>query len=65
VSEEHLWRMLGVMADPLTGRPVGTVPGWGGKTPAVAGFDLTFSPPESVSVLWALADDRSRRLAYE
>ncbi len=27
---------------------------------AVAGFDLTFSVPKSVSVLWALADERTR-----
>ena len=27
----------------------------GGERHAVAGFDLTFSPPKSVSVLWAAA----------
>jgi hypothetical protein len=28
---------------------------------AVAGFDLTFSAPKSVSVAWALADGARRR----
>lgn len=28
---------------------------------AVAGFDLTFSPPKSVSVLWALGDTETRK----
>lgn len=27
---------------------------------AVAGFDLTFTPPKSVSTLWAVADDRTQ-----
>lgn len=32
-----------------------------GRT-AVAGFDLTFSPPKSLSVLWAVADGRTQQL---
>ena len=32
---------------------------------AVAGFDLTFSPPKSVSVLWALADPKLQADLYE
>lgn len=28
---------------------------------AVSGFDLTFTIPKSVSILWAVADDRTRR----
>jgi conjugative relaxase-like TrwC/TraI family protein len=64
VSEEQLWRMLGVMADPVTGRPVGSVPRAGGAGVAVAGFDLTFSPSKSVSVVWALADTRTRAVIY-
>ncbi len=94
VSEEALWWLLGMMSDPVTGRPLGRRPQ---RTPAplrqriadrvaalpmslsapdraaaeaaiiveeqrretqlrrpVAGFDLTFSVPKSVSVLWAL-----------
>ena len=31
------------------------------KTNAVAGYDLTFSPVKSVSVLWAIADPNDRR----
>lgn len=65
VTEEHLWRMLGMMADPLTGQPLGTVPRAGSKIAAVAGFDLTFSPPKSVSTAWALADERTRQVIYE
>ena len=32
---------------------------------AVAGFDLTFSAPKSVSVVWALADGGTQGLIYE
>ncbi|MDA8283524.1 MAG: relaxase domain-containing protein [Actinomycetota bacterium] len=31
----------------------------------VAGFDLTFSPPKSVSVAWALADRETKAVIYE
>lgn len=72
VSEEQLWRMLGMLQDPLTGQPLGRPPQpdraqlisptgrirKAAKT--VAGFDLTFSAPKSVSVAWALADDETR-----
>ena len=69
VTEEQLWRMLGMLQDPVTGQPLGQPPApprtqfidrLGRVRPApktVAGFDLTFSPPKSVSVAWALADD--------
>ncbi|MFC8501264.1 MobF family relaxase [Pedococcus sp. NPDC057267] len=72
VSEEQLWRMLGMLQDPLTGQPLGRPPqpdraqligpsGRVGKSAkTVAGFDLTFSAPKSVSVAWALADDATR-----
>lgn len=63
VTEEHLWRMLGVMADPVTGQPLGSVPRVG-KSHAVAGLDLTFSPPKSFSTMWALADDATRDVLY-
>jgi len=65
VSEEQLWRMLGVMTDPLTGQPVGNEPRAGTKTAAVAGFDLTFSPPKSVSTVWALADESTRKVIHD
>jgi conjugative relaxase-like TrwC/TraI family protein len=72
VSEEQLWRMLGMLQDPLTGQPLGRPPqpdraqliGPSGRVSkaakTVAGFDLTFSAPKSVSVAWALADDATR-----
>ncbi|MCU4187023.1 relaxase domain-containing protein [Acidiferrimicrobium sp. IK] len=31
----------------------------------MAGFDLTFSPPKSVSVAWALADEGTKAVIYE
>lgn len=65
-------RLLQDSAHPETGEPLGRAPiaaqqaPTGGKTAAgdlaksdrqpVAGFDLTFSVPKSVSVLWAMAD---------
>ncbi|GAA2748369.1 hypothetical protein GCM10009868_41110 [Terrabacter aerolatus] len=73
VSEEHLWRMLGMLQDPVTGDPLGRTPGTERtayvdglkrlrKAPqTVAGFDLTFSAPKSVSVAWGLADEPTRR----
>lgn len=76
VSEEHLWRMLGMLQDPATGAPLGRAAGAssaayvdalgrvrGGRR-AVAGFDLTFSVPKSVSVAWALADEATRQRIY-
>lgn len=76
VTEEHLWRLLGMLQDPVTGRQLGQPPsaprargvnhlGRPRKAPqAVAGFDLTFSAPKSVSVAWALADDPTRSRIY-
>src|SRR5664280_947128 len=104
VTEEHLFRMLGMVQDPLTGEPLGRSPrvqkapyaervrtristetaGLKGderdakvlkiKTEertaetkiarAVAGFDLTFSAPKSVSVAWALADGGTQAVIY-
>ncbi|MBC9822865.1 relaxase domain-containing protein [Terrabacter sp. MAHUQ-38] len=72
VTEEHLWRMLGMLQDPVTAQPLGRAPGAGRAAPVdglgrarkapktVAGFDLTFSAPKSVSTIWALADEASR-----
>jgi conjugative relaxase-like TrwC/TraI family protein len=36
-----------------------------GKRRAVVGYDLTFTAPKSVSVLWALADDATRVIVYD
>ena len=72
VSEEQLWRMLGMLQDPATGAPLGRPPGASRaayvdglgrarKAPkTVAGFDLTFSATKSVSVAWALGDEATR-----
>jgi len=76
VSEEHLFRMLGMLQDPITGEQLGRPPQRGGaayidsrgvrrKAPLpVAGFDLTFSAPKSVSVAWAVADEATQGLIY-
>src|SRR5207302_4307939 len=51
-----LERVFGHGAHPLTGESLGR-----GFSPdddrAVAGYALTFSPPKSVSALWAVADE--------
>jgi conjugative relaxase-like TrwC/TraI family protein len=66
VSEQHLFRMLGMLQDPITGEQLGRPPvtastgeGMTARRP-VAGFDLTFSVPKSVSVMWALADPETQ-----
>ena len=76
VTEEHLFRMLGMLQDPMTGEQLGRPPRRGGrayidargvtrKPPLpVAGFDLTFSAPKSVSVAWAVADEATQGLIY-
>jgi conjugative relaxase-like TrwC/TraI family protein len=75
VTEDAMAAVYGKGHDPLTmeplGRPFPTFeplkPSDGdhpaGPAPvrhAVVGFDLTFTAPKSVSVLWALADDATR-----
>lgn len=65
VTEEHLKRLIGVGLDPVTGQPLGlTFPEAAGSSDrkVVAGFDLTFSAPKSVSVLWGLADRQNQAL---
>jgi len=67
VSEEAL-AALYAGRDPATheplGRPMPTYPVVDGRRArhAVAGFDLTFTAPKSVSVLWAMADEPTRAL---
>ena len=105
VHEDHLMNMLGLLADPVSGEPIGSPPpaplgtvearierairrlpddlsGPAREAAAagirdretqrqanqrvpVAGFDLTFSPPKSVSVAWALADEGTKAVIYE
>jgi len=75
VSEQQLWRMLGMLQDPVTGEQLGRAPiarrEWIDargvvRKPSlpVAGFDLTFSAPKSVSVAWALADPPTREAIH-
>jgi hypothetical protein len=45
VSEEHLYRMLVELCDPVSGEPLGSAPRLMPNGAPVAGFDLTFSVP--------------------
>ena len=97
VTEEQLFRLLGMACDPVSGKPLGRAPrsaevtvakriharlealpvglnqadreqrfaaiageekarATAGLGKAVAGFDLTFAVPKSVSAMWAIAD---------
>ena len=73
VSEEAMAAVFSHGGDPLTGQPLGrpypscattadAVPGSPDTLGrhAVVGYDLTFTAPKSVSVLWALGDDATR-----
>jgi conjugative relaxase-like TrwC/TraI family protein len=57
--------------DPVTGQPLGRpfrdYAGVDGRPRrhAVAGFDLTFTVPKSLSVLWAIGDSQTRELISE
>jgi conjugative relaxase-like TrwC/TraI family protein len=50
VSEQQLEAVFARALHPATGQPLGR--GW--RADAVTGYDLTFSAPKSVSVLWAI-----------
>jgi len=57
VSPVALERLFGAGADPRTGEALGR--GFApDKAGVVAGFPLSFSPPKSVSVLWACANEQ-------
>jgi conjugative relaxase-like TrwC/TraI family protein len=66
VSEAAMTAVFGHAADPVTGaglgRPFPTRPGTDGvrRPSGVAGYDLTFTPVKSISVLWALGDPAIR-----
>ena len=56
ITSEGLAALFGRGMNPLTGEPLGR--GWKSDDDSrVAGYAVTFSPPKSVSVLWATADD--------
>lgn len=105
VTERMLFNLLGMLADPITGEPLGNhPPHWSASQPErirlrvaqlradlpsaeranavaaiqaeeaererqirrpVAGFDLTFSVPKSVSTVWGLADATTQAWIYE
>ncbi len=56
VAAEGLSRLFGHGLHPVTGVPLGH-PFRPDDKAAVAGYALSFSPPKSVSVLWALAQN--------
>jgi conjugative relaxase-like TrwC/TraI family protein len=66
VSEAAMTAVFGHATDPVTGaalgRPFPTRTGTDGvrRPSGVAGYDLTFTPVKSVSVLWALGDPTTR-----
>ncbi|MDP9441145.1 MAG: relaxase domain-containing protein, partial [Actinomycetota bacterium] len=64
VSAEMLHNMLARLADPITGEVLGRRPMLT-KKPPVAGFDLTFSPPKSISIMWAMADRGTKTVIEE
>ena len=104
VTAPMLFNMLGMIADPVTGKPLGRTPARWPRSFAqrvaervgmlaaglsageraveieaiqveeaarerrvrrpVAGFDLTFSVPKSVSAVWALADAETQAVIY-
>jgi len=67
VTEEAMTAVFRDGVDPLTndalGRPYPRFDD--GKRHAVVGYNLTFTAPKSVSVLWALADDATRATVYD
>ncbi len=65
VTEEHLFNMLAACVDPVSGEPAGRTAATSPKAAQVAGFDLTFSSPKSVSVAWVLADEGTKAVIYE
>ncbi len=67
VTEAAMTAVFRDGVDPLTddalGRPYRSFDD--GKRHAVVGFDLTFTVPKSLSVLWALFDDATRVIVYD
>lgn len=57
VTEEAMRRLFGDGQDPVSGAALGRPPSAArADSKPVVGFDLTFSVPKSVSVLWGLAE---------
>ena len=79
VSEDSMAAVFGAGHDPISDEPLGRPyprfdrpptdagadRGSAGKARrAVVGYDLTFTAPKTVSVLWALGDEAARREVY-
>ena len=68
VTPAQMARLFADGVDPVTGLALGRSPHVYAKAAdrrrPVAGFDCTFTPAKSVSVLWALADDPTRDAIY-
>ncbi|GAB4086346.1 hypothetical protein GCM10028784_29760 [Myceligenerans cantabricum] len=66
VTATQLKRLIGAGLDPVTAQPLGlSFPEMAEIAPrgkVTAGFDLTFSVPKSVSVLWGLADRQAQAM---
>lgn len=64
MSAEALERLFGHGTDPRDGSPLGRsfTPG---DDRVVAGFAMTFSPPKTVSVLWAVADEETSAVVQD
>ena len=62
VSEDQMRALFGRGEHPASGSPLGArFPQASAGRKPVAGYDLVFTPVKSVSLLWALGDDRVRR----
>ncbi len=69
VGQDELAHMLSVVGDPITGELLGARSRSGAASATgsqkLAGFDLTFSLPKSISTAWALADAGTQALIYQ
>ena len=65
-SKEQVTRLYSQLRDPNTGKMLDNQSqSRNVSSNSVSGFDLTFTMPKSVSVLWAVGDDETRRQIME
>jgi len=64
VTSDALSLLFGQGRHPSTGEALGHLFPKNGAVP-VAGYAISFSPPKSVSILWALGDETTARLVRE
>jgi conjugative relaxase-like TrwC/TraI family protein len=62
-----MFRVFGMGNDPVSGGPLGSRPYQinADRRASVAGFDLTFSAPKSVSAWWAVADGHTQQVIVD